>query len=244
MKSILLSAALIIACLAGAPSGNAALAQENDSASRTDVETLVEAHRANSRIQTERPDFEPEEDEVREPRDNSFIEAIGKFFARLFRDFGWLFRYLIIAAIAAVICYALWYMLGGLTLPGRKRRREKDAADVSYNDDAVPDRGRAEALLEEADALAADGRYAEAVHLLLFRSIADLNARREGGVPQSLTAREIEALGDLPDRARKALSPIIRLVENSFFGGQPVDQSGWQAARSSYEQFAFRGTPA
>ena len=25
--------------------------------------------------------------------------------------------------------------------------------------------------------------------------------------------REIEALGDLPDRARKALSPIIRLVE-------------------------------
>ena len=69
MKSILLSAALIIACLAGAPSGNAALAQEKDSASRTDVETLVEAHRANSRIQTERPDFEPEEDEVREPRD-------------------------------------------------------------------------------------------------------------------------------------------------------------------------------
>ena len=66
------------------------------------------------------------------------------------------------------------------------------------------------------------------------------DARRAGGVPQSLTAREIERLGDLPERARAALSPIIRLVEKSFFGDQPVDQGGWKEARASYEAFAFK----
>lgn len=131
-------------------------------------------------------------------------------------------------------------MLGGLTLPGRRERKDKAAADVSEIDEGRPVRKEAEALLQQADALAADGRYAEAVHLLLFRSIADLNARRAGGVPQSLTAREIERLGDLPERARAALSPIIRLVEKSFFGDRPVDQSGWKEARASYEAFAFK----
>ena len=118
------------------------------------------------------------------------------------------------------------------------------AASTAAIEDQRPDPKRAATLLEEADALAAEGRFAEAVHLLLFRSIEDLRERRSGGVPQSLTAREISSLSDLTQRTREALSPIIRIVENSFFGGRPVDQTGWQSARSSYESFAFGGAAA
>ena len=64
-------------------------------------------------------------------------------------------------------------------------------------------------------------------------------ARRSGGVPRSLTAREIQSLGDLTQRTREALAPIIALVERSFFGGRPVDADGWQTARASYQSFAF-----
>ena len=96
-------------------------------------------------------------------------------------------------------------------------------------------------MLEEADALAHAGKFAEAVHLLLFRSIEDIQTRVETGVPRSLTAREIGRLGFLPDRARTALGPIIAIVERSFFGGRDVDQAGWQTARASYEDFAFGG---
>lgn len=105
--------------------------------------------------------------------------------------------------------------------------------------DIRPDGDRARSLLEEADALAREGKFAEAVHLLLFRSIEDVQERLEGGVPTSMTAREIAGLGSLPERARRALRPIIQIVENSFFGGRDVDAAGWQSARRSYEDFAF-----
>ena len=214
-------------------------AQEAAPDDRQSVERLVEEHSADGRIQTERPQFQPEPRPPRRRSDNGFLEAIGRFFAWLFGNFGWLFRGLLVAAVVAVVGYVLWYMFGGMTLPGRREKKDADARDISLQDSERPAAGEARALLEEADRLAGEGRFAEAVHLLLFRSIEDLRARRTGGVPLSLTAREIQSLEDLSQRTRQALSPIIRLVERSFFGGRPVDAEGWQAARASYQDFAF-----
>ena len=63
--------------------------------------------------------------------------------------------------------------------------------------------------------------------------------RLEGGVPRSLTAREIGGLGQLPEQAKLALNPIIMIVERSFFGDRDVDAPDWKTARGSYERFAF-----
>lgn len=220
--------------LAAAQTGDGASASE-----RGEIEALVEAHTENTRIQTERPDFQPEPREPPDRSRNGFLEAIGKFFAWLFGNFGWLFRFILIAAVAAVVGYAFWYMFGGLTLPGRRRKQTQVERDISAQSSQRPGNREAKALLAQADALAAEGRFAEAVHLLLFRSIEVLRDRRSDGVSPSLTAREIQSLSDLSDRTRRALSPIIGLVERSFFGGRPVDRSGWQTARASYEDFAF-----
>ena len=54
-----------------------------------------------------------------------------------------------------------------------------------------------------------------------------------------LTAREIGGLGLLPEHAKRDLSPIIMIVERSFFGDRDVDEDGWKAARGSYQNFAF-----
>lgn len=217
-------------------------AQDNSEVSASDrarVEALVERHVENDRLQTERAEFTPEMDEIRPRQRNPFLEAIADFFAWLFRTFGGFFKILMFGAIAAAVVYALWYMFGDIVGVRFGRKKAADGPDVSEISDQRPDQKQAVALLEQADALAADGKFAEAVHLLLFRSIEDLREKRTGGVPQSLTAREIQSLSDLSQKARQALAPIIRIVETSFFGGRTVDRAGWQSARKSYEDFAF-----
>ncbi|WP_300395601.1 hypothetical protein [Henriciella sp.] len=233
--------------LIGLSSAQTALAQDSDrsaGAERDRIERLVETHTDNDRLQTERPEWTPEIENQRSRDRNPIIEAIGDFFAWIFRTFGWVFKALLIGAVVCAIVYALWYMFGDVVGLRFQRKTKPEGPDISDIRDHRPDPKRAASLLEQADALAADGKFAEAVHLLLFRSIEDLRERRTGGVPQSLTAREISSLSDLTQRTRTALSPIIRVVENSFFGGRPVDRDGWQEARASYESFAFGEAPA
>ena len=199
------------------------------------------AYEADETLQRDRPEWEPEPIEFQEPQNrsgpNPFFEAIAGFF----RARGPALGYLLIAIIALAILAGLYIMFGeSLTLRGRQKEKAADP-DISIIPDLRPERSRAAALLEDADALAAEGRFAEAVHLLLFRSIDDIQEKHSGLVARSLTSREIGALSILPSAVKDALSPIIRIVERSFFGGRDVDADGWQEARSSYETFAFGG---
>lgn len=201
------------------------------------LDAALETYLADEDLQTERPEWEPEfiQREHREP--NGFIKAIAAFLNAIGPVVGYLLLFLVVAAILA----GLYFIFGeSLSLRGRQKavRSEPDVSEVP---NLRPTEAAATALLEDADALAAAGRFAEAVHLLLFRSIDDIQERQQGGVARSLTAREIGRLDSLPGRVRDALSPIIRLVERSFFGDHTVDETGWKTARASYQDFAFGG---
>jgi hypothetical protein len=102
-----------------------------------------------------------------------------------------------------------------------------------------PEPARAQALLEEADRLAADGRFDAAVHVLLFRSIDDIAGRRPGLVRPALTSRDIARLEAMPGDARSAFERIAEAVERSFFGGRPVGPEDFGRARADYQAFAF-----
>lgn len=131
----------------------------------------------------------------------------------------------------------LWFAANevmGLRL-GSRRRVRVEAPDWR------PDEARARALLEDADRLAGEGRFADAIHLLLFRSIDDLSGRRPGVVRPALTARDIARLDALPGEPRGAFARIAEVVERSFFGGRAVDADDFRAARADYEAFAFSG---
>ena len=93
--------------------------------------------------------------------------------------------------------------------------------------------------LEEADALAAQGKYAEAIHHLLFRSIEDISNRRPNVVRPALTSREIAASRAIPSRAAELFAGIARLVERSLFGGRTVGETDWVEARGAYTDFAL-----
>ena len=204
----------------------------------TDLDAVDEAHAAylsDPALQLERPE---QDIEVADPPDPppDWLRAFGEFLdslAPLFRIIFWI-------AVALVVAGLLYFIFGeAVRLRFGGPRKPKSTLPDDVLTDLRPDADAARSLLDEADALARAGRFAEAVHLLLFRSIEDIQTRLDGGVPTSLTAREIAGLGKLPDRARRALKPIIQVVERSFFGGRDVDAVGWQEARRSYEDFAF-----
>ncbi|MBL8651849.1 MAG: DUF4129 domain-containing protein [Sphingopyxis sp.] len=114
----------------------------------------------------------------------------------------------------------------------RKRKGMEDEADLVGQAEA----GAARALLAEADALAAAGRFAEATHLLLYRSVEDIEGRRPGLVKPAMTSRDLAVAHDLPAVAREAFSRIARAVEISLFGGRAIDASAWEQCRSAYAE--------
>ena len=99
------------------------------------------------------------------------------------------------------------------------RRRGKEAAEEpEWHMAEQP----ARQLLGEADALAAQGRYSEAAHLLLYRSIEEIDQRRPDTVRKALTSRDIAGLPALPARPAEAFGDIVRAVERSLFGGRTL----------------------
>ena len=136
------------------------------------------------------------------------------------------------AAIAGVIFLIAREV--GWTEIIRKRRKPR-LAPVDYR----PDAEVARALLADADELAAQGRFAEAVHILLLRSIEDMQRFRPGSVRPAATSRDIAGLEVLPVTARPAFAAMAERVEVSLFGARAVDAEGFARARSDYEAFAF-----
>ena len=119
--------------------------------------------------------------------------------------------------------------------------KKKPARTKSAPADWRPTEAVARALLDEADKLAAAGRYAEAARLLLHRSIEEIEGRRPRLVRPALTSREISGLPDIPEAARTTFAAIAAVVERSFFGGRDVDAAGFAECRRTYEAFAFPG---
>jgi hypothetical protein len=143
-------------------------------------------------------------------------------------------------AVGAIVLFFLYLIVSRLT--GRDWRwrgkpggdKEEEAAQ-SWR----PEAGEARELLGEADALAAAGRYSEAAHLILFRSIEDIDGRRPDLVRPALTSRDICALEQIPGRPRSAFARIAMMVERSLFGGRPLAPADWSDCRAAYEEFAF-----
>lgn len=148
-------------------------------------------------------------------------------------------RVLLIALAILLVLYLLWRIVPPLLA---RLRREPPPPEPEW----APDRAAAVALLEDADRLAAEGRYGEAAHLLLQRSVHHIAEARPDWLHPASTAREIAVLPPLPVRARNAFAVIAERVERSLFALRDLDLADWTAARAAYADFAlqrFDGAP-
>jgi hypothetical protein len=169
-----------------------------------------------------------------------WVKAIGQFFDWLFGSGNLLVTGIFWLGAAALLGVLLYLLVPAIrdTIDGwlgRKRPEADDSADA----DLYPDAARARDLLAEADALATAGQFAEAVHLLLGRSLADIEERRPGLLKPALTARALSVAAALPAAARRAFAQLAATVERSLFARQPIDAQQWTQARAAYADFAL-----
>lgn len=142
-------------------------------------------------------------------------------------------KWALIAGVVFLIAYLLIRLFAPL-LTGRKGGKPKD------EELWTPEEDEALALLEEADRLAREGRFDEATHLLLKRSVSQIAAARPNLVEPSSTARELSTDPRLPEAARAAFTVIAGRVERSLFALARLDHDDWTAAREAYAQFALQ----
>lgn len=184
-----------------------------------------------------------------------WLVALGRFLNRVFAPIGraieWLFGLLpdvwwaraIFGGLLALLAAALVTLIALRLREGRwrlpRRRRAVTVAAEPDVPDWTPGAAPARALLAEADALAAAGRFAEAAHLLLRRSVEDIARRRPALVRPALTSRDLAAADVIPAAARGLFAGIAAAVERSLFGGRPLGEPDWLAARAAYADFAL-----
>jgi Domain of unknown function (DUF4129) len=139
-------------------------------------------------------------------------------------------RILLWIAATAGACALAYYLYEIIPVGGTRRTRWDSAAASA----AVGAR-RADAVARvAADELAAQGRFVEAMHVLLLQGLEEMRMRLDLRFADSLTSREIVSRADAPVGAKAALRDIIQWVERAYFGDHRVDRNDYEACRRSF----------
>jgi len=227
---------LVLACMLVAGSLHTSRAAEPLRPDGARVRQQVEEVLSDPRYQRGRPDgtlpkFAPE------PPKDFDLPDLGP------RDFA-------PSAASGVSEALLWVLLGGfgaavlavviregMRWASQRKRRPKKTKAVAANGEL--DMGqialeRLPASLARARALAAEGRYEEAVHMLLEGALGYLHALANFSLEPAYTSREVLARAPLTSETRHAFKDLVMTVEVSLFGGFAVDDGDFGRCESSF----------
>lgn len=158
-----------------------------------------------------------------DPGSPSRPEAAGGAFSLLIRfTLGAL-------GVAALVLLGVWLFRD---LPSRGVRSRSRPGEAPPGSPDRPDTERGPTLAD-AERLAAQERWTEAVHLLLLVAIRHLTVRFSVPQVSSRTSREISRLLPLQREARDAFTGLVRTVEVSLFGGAPVGPDEYRTSLES-----------
>ena len=131
---------------------------------------------------------------------------------------------LLVVALAAVLAHALWVLV-------RTIRGAAETADG--NGPVVAGTSRDAAwYLGSADALAAEGRYAEALQRAFIGLALGLDARGLVQYRPSRTPAEVAREARLADADRERLRALVRTLYACAFGGAPCGPAEYRAWRA------------
>ena len=156
----------------------------------------------------------------------SFFDALGPLFTIIF--------WTGLALIAAGAAYLIGREIYRFAQKVRSENEDAETAEPIY----TPAPALARALLEEADRLASEGRYGDAVHVLLFKSIEDIQLHRPNRVKIAMTSREIARIPILTVPAARSFARIAAAVEACQFAGKRIGEEVFADCRNAYLNFA------
>lgn len=169
------------------------------------------------------------------PKPPDWLEPLARLIEFIAPFLGYVFWAGVIV-VAVLIAYAI------LSEVVRRLPRNTPATTepfIAPEPEFRPATGRAHALLEEADRLAREGRFGEAVRVLLHRSIEDMEQAFPAAIAPSMTSREISLLQFLSAKGRATFVKIAQAVEASLFAGRDLTAAHFAECRSAYESFVF-----
>ena len=139
----------------------------------------------------------------------------------------------VVAAIGiAVLMLVLWRVIEarrGRERPARVRTPEGGGAPARRSLRIGP--------LTEVEDLARQGRFGEAIHLLLLHLFAALQRRPATAPAPAHTGREVLARTRLASQAHEALGVLVLAAEKIHFGGRPASREDYEACLAHYRRF-------
>lgn len=167
-----------------------------------------------------------------ESESESFDLEIPPALRQVFRVLMWI----VFVAGGALVAY---YLLNEARLFSRWKKGGWQP-DAPANEPGVGAAGRAVGDLDDPEQLAASGEYAEAVHVLLLRSITLL--RERGAVlSTSLTSREIVGRAPLDETEKDAFRTLVGVTEVTHFGGRDATEADFLRCRDLFRRIAQGG---
>jgi hypothetical protein len=143
---------------------------------------------------------------------------------------------LLVAILIAGVLAMVFYVFKD-SLPAWLRMRE-GKWQTQEREGAPPQSRSAGEAMQAADELARQGRYVEAMHVLLLKSLADMRQQLSLHFAESLTSREILGKVALPEAGQAALRDIVARVEWSYFGEHEAEASDYEACRIRFDELS------
>jgi hypothetical protein len=140
---------------------------------------------------------------------------------------------LIIAAVVGLfwlVATVLQTVSGQRFRPSGREREEVTDSTGSRSPSKIAN------ALAAADALAANGRYTEAIHELLAGAFSQLTPRH-AEIPRAATSRELLQTLALPAVQRRALDDMVSRVERTWFAERPAAADDFAAVRTHFQLF-------
>lgn len=143
---------------------------------------------------------------------------------------------MIVVAAVALVMLLMWLFRD-------LRRGDPSPLESELGSDPTVDQDVLNRPIGDADELARAGRYAEAIHTLLLRTLVELVRATRTRVPAALTSREILARVPLVPPARVALDALVAAVEVTHFGDEIPGAADYERCRGEFQRFAdaYRG---
>lgn len=132
--------------------------------------------------------------------------------------------------IVALILIALWTFS---SLRTRSRGAEQTQDETA--DKPAPDEN-GQTIPDDAESLAKQGLFGEAIHALLLNAMVQLH-QRQSAIRKSFTSREVLRSARLGETAKQALAHLIQAVELAYFGGRETDSATYHACTRHYWAF-------
>jgi hypothetical protein len=195
-----------------------------------DIAERLESSKRSLSLQTEIPE-KSTKIEITGDADGIFRRIFWRV-VRFFDEIRAAAKILLVVSIIVIALIIALHLRENLWSLSRAKKLEFSKNDAEARVSALE---RMEHSQAEADELARAGSFAEAMHVLLLRSVSEMRTRFASPIAVSLTSREILGRLEMSPEEREVFASIVGGVEISLFGAHNPREDEYLECRRNFD---------